>query len=258
MTATEMYDAFMRGTSLSGYFAIPSWDVAKYLNQAQRALFNKLFYPEGTKSALASVPMQAYQSDFKFAEDLAPFRVSSSELTTTRNGFLQYPNELVRITDVMISKTSYANLCEDENPESNYVRCRFLRDMERAGVGENVFTRPTWNSNDPVFRNRPRFMLDKEGGVLGIRVLPKGRYYVIVKYLTMPPDIQIENPAIEMSIPEWTANPAFVTVSSDVNCLFPADRHQEIVSMALAIFFKDRSDPESAKSELESIDADLT
>jgi hypothetical protein len=248
MTATQMYEAFLNEANQSNTNMLLSQDVAYWLNQAQRELFNRFFYQEKEKGAPEASPRSYFQGTLKIAEDLAPFETMVED-TTSRLGFLATPSNLCRTTAV------YLHIQEEDDCGDlvtvEHVPASLMRDTTLAAQSNNYYHKPRWDDRSvAVGRFNPYFRFSNRQSSNGIQILPRGQYRVTWEYIQYPPNIEIANPAWES---QYEGNPEFVATATDVDSLFPVDRHDEIVQTALTLFLKSRPDYQGYQMEESSV-----
>lgn len=256
MTATQMYYSFLDMANAANTGDLRTWVVARWLNQAQQQLWNELMYPDDGKRGDAAPPV-AYQKEFKYATDMAPFEVTlpspqtAPPPATNNKGFWPFPAGLQILTEVAITTDG----CNGKPP---IIEVKYLRDSEYAATRRNSITRPEWGPKWYV----PYFVLDNanpgdNAQTQGLRILPNDRVYqMYIRYLRLPVAIEIENTAEETAW--WGSVPSFVTTPADVDCEFPAYRHQEIVDRAVALYFKSSPDYQGFTNEAGAVANGLT
>lgn len=256
MTATEMYYAFLDLANSAYTGDLRTWKVAEWLDRAQVQLWNELMYPDHGKRGEAPPPV-SYQKEFKFATDLAPFEVTlpspqnSPNPETNNKGFWPFPQGLQIVTELGIVTDG----CNGEPP---YCEPKYLRDSELVATLRNSIARPVWG---PIWY-APYWVMDNAnpGGpqqTSGLRIYPNDRKYrLYIRYLKLPWGIQIQNTAQEAS--DWSAQPGYVATPADVDCGFPAYRHNEIVNRAVALYFKSSPDYQGFSQESAAIRNGLT
>lgn len=249
-----MYYSFLESANMANTADLRTWICAYWLNRAQQQLYNNLFFPEWDKQG-EGPPTVAYQKDFKYTEDMAPFLVTlpnGSPLVypaTNNKGFWPFPDNLVRLTSLNVVTDG----C-DGAPEM--VEVEEMRDMAIGATINNRYTRPKWTGTGWF---RPKFAVENvnpgtNAQTRGVRLFPRGYVYQLyVRYLRMPTPIEVENTAEETAL--FSTASGYVTTAADVDSEFPPDRHQMLVDLAVALYFKASPDYQGFAQETAATNA---
>lgn len=236
-----MYDEFLDRINQSYSNQLYTWQVARWLNVAQEALFKRYYYNMQQKASNSSTPPNTMEDSVMTTDLFAPFKRKQVQPTDVK-GFVAFSalgEVYAHITDVLLEKP--AGDCSSDR----WVGAKLMVEEQYSAVQGDVFAAPYWNQPKRITRYNPWYVFENAGAnsLTGIRIIPEGQYTVQVRYLVMPSAIAIQNSAYDA---DDSAYVGYVTTPADIDSRFPVTMHKEIVAEAVSQFLKSVSDPQNA------------
>jgi hypothetical protein len=242
MTKTEQARAFLDAINETNSQLIYSWEVNRWLHEAEVRLFNEIFWPLEKARTTLEMPPFAFESSRVTAECLRAFQ-KAPVLTTTATGYLSCPADLFRLNEMFALIDPTCGTSQD-----NLVAVQWQQLQQLGNRQRNSLAGPVWD--DKLSPERYRVFYFNEtapypGAVptgqpavaqqLGYRLLPRRQYTVQLRYLFAPPPGAVEAFPSEA---QFAGNPDYQGAVADIQSLMPAFLHQTIVQWAVMLYNK--------------------
>lgn len=230
-TATEMYDRFLLAINESGNDSVLTWEVAKYLNQAQIQLYNELIYPLNhiERDLRGQAPFVVSEENLYNADILSPFR-RTTEGTSSVDGKVLRPADAEYVISVS-AKAVGETVCGVNADLDGFYEVEYLRENEWSAKQNNSFTKPKYSTNG--FSQLYYSQFRRSTGEW-IDLLPKIQYEYRIAYYKLPVDIVIANTSLETS--EYSGLPNYENNPTDVDCEFRQAQQDDIIRRAVVAF----------------------